>query len=100
MSGLPCEACQEPMVVLNSHDPVLDNANRVVFPRSRTCVTEGCEFYLVRRVTYEVVAPLDDDISIVSNTHTKLVRGKGRAMPARAELFPNDPLNPTPGGSP
>lgn len=88
------------MVVLNSRDTVLDDANRVVFLRERTCVTQRCEFYLVRRVTYEVVAPLDDDIYIVPNTHTRVVRGKGRAMPARAELFPNDPLNPTPGGSP
>lgn len=66
MSGLPCEACQEPTHVIPTGQ-LLDDANgRVLYRRFRVCTNTACEFYLIRRETLEVAVPLTPNVFIVS----------------------------------
>lgn len=66
MSGLPCDACQEPMIVFQSGGLVNDINGRVLYRRRRTCTNTRCELYLIDREALEFAVPLTPDMGIVS----------------------------------
>lgn len=74
MAGLPCEACQEPMAVLQTAGPIEDLGGRVVLPRERVCVTPDCEFYLIRRQSAEVLLPCTDPPERLSLENKRVYR--------------------------
>lgn len=53
MSGLPCDACQEPTPVIQTFEPTLDGNGELVKLRWRVCTNPNCEKYMVRRVSVE-----------------------------------------------
>jgi len=66
MSGLPCEACQEPMISFQGGTLVDDPNGRVLYSRRRICTNTRCEFYLIDRETLEVAVPLTATPKVVS----------------------------------
>lgn len=78
MAGLVCEACQEVTVVLQTCSIAENIDGSAVLPRHRTCTNQSCEFYLVRRISYEVMIPVSDNPLSVQVLHSKVSRLKKR----------------------
>lgn len=85
MAGLPCESCQEPLVVVQTCGPTEDLGERVVLRRERVCLTPSCEFYRIRRQSAEVLLPLSESPDYVPLEHTKVRRALA-AHPADRDL--------------
>lgn len=91
MTGLPCEACQEPMIVFQSGALVDDANGRVLYRRFRVCANTACKFYLIRRTTLEVVTPLAPQVRVVSPDLDNLKR---LGLPRRTAPLPELPSHP------
>lgn len=89
MAGLPCEACQESMTVIPLAAVVTDAADRTVYRRYRTCTNPGCDLYLIRRSTFEVVAPLRGSLVLLTPalSNLKSLHLKPRTSPLPEWLF-------------
>lgn len=90
--ALPCECCQEPMIVLPNGEPILDAADRTVYRRFAVCTNPDCDFYLLRRVTYEVALPLTPDVRVMSPTVAH-IRNRFANLPPRTAPIPEMLLN-------
>lgn len=53
MAGLPCDACQEPVPVVQVFDAALDGDGELIKVRWRVCTNPKCEKYMLRRVSVE-----------------------------------------------
>lgn len=70
MAGLNCE-CGEATVVLPVAMTVEDSTGRLFYRRYRVCVDPTCDFYLVRRESYEFMAPLSE-VKLYSHNNKQL----------------------------
>ena len=91
MAGLDCDCCFEETRVIPSGELLDDAAGRTVYRRWRVCVQVGCELYLLRRASFEVLAPMTGTVKVIPPYNHMIAHLN---LPARTAPPPPDPERP------
>lgn len=86
MASLPCEACQEATTVIPGGIIIEYSSGALAYSRFRTCMTLGCDLYLIRRETLEQFLPVSPKLTVMTSDNLQL--SKNGKFADRISPFP------------